>query len=93
MVKTPVGKISADLVPVDIRVFHQKNLHGNTPVWSLAADWGLRKMTSGKRKDMYGQMGNCQPPVSALRRLFYLDCQRLGLRLPWKQAITTIRRS
>ena len=22
---------------------------------------------------------------------FYRDCQRLGLRLPWKQAITTIR--
>jgi len=26
-------------------------------------------------------------------RLFYRDCQRLGLRLLWKQAITTIRYS
>jgi len=31
------------------------------------------------------------PLLASDSRPFYRDCQRLGLRLPWKQAIATIR--
>jgi hypothetical protein len=60
-------------------------LNGNFPHISIAASGPISNITELQQTTAENKfLEFCRATV------FYRDCQRLGLRLPWKQAITTI---